>query len=101
MENWEALDIKRDGSLSLRAGLIEGGGQSCGVVVAAAYRAEELWSGGLRAPLWRCLGPFCGTRGLAHVRGVVVAAPYLCRRAVERWSARLLIQQRGLEFTGA
>ena len=49
MENWEALDIKRDGSLSLRAGLIEGGGHSCGVVVAAAY---------------------------------------LCRRAVERWSAR-------------
>ena len=37
MENWEALDIKRDGSLSLRAGLIEGGGHSCGVVVAAAY----------------------------------------------------------------
>ena len=49
MENWEALDMKRDGSLSLRAGLIEGGGHSCGGVVAAAY---------------------------------------LCRRAVERWSAR-------------
>ena len=65
--------------------------------------AEELWSGllfgggsrrrsgsgcgGVRAPLWRCLGPFCGTCGLAHVRGVVVAEPYLCR-AVEPWCAR-------------
>ena len=81
-------------------------------------RAQELWSRGLqaplwscrsrpvlrnlwprapprsrgrrpqRAPLWRCLGPFSGTRGLAPLRGVEVAAPYLCRRAVERWSAR-------------
>ena len=41
MENWEALDIKRDGSLSLRAGLIEGGGHSFGVVVAAAYLCRK------------------------------------------------------------
>ena len=69
MENWEALDIKRDGSLSLRAGLIEGGGHSCGVVVAAAYlcrRAVERWSA---RPSVEVLGPFCGTCGLPFPAG--------------------------------